>query len=121
MNQVIDIVGFLSLDPSLSGTHDSEEMADDLEKQTHHPPASIVPRLHAIKVVEESNRCISDSDSIFSKAESIRGDLRMVLSQLLFGDEIAADYLICHLISSMYKFIFLQYFIIFYNNSIIII
>lgn len=77
-------------------------MANDPERQTHHPPASIVPRLHAIKILEENNPRIPEASSIFSKAASVRGDLRMVLSQLLFGDEIAADYLICHLISSVY-------------------
>lgn len=108
LNQVINVIGFLSVDPSLSVIHDSEEMADDLEKQTHHPPASLVPRLHAVKIVEEIKKPITEAASIFSKAESIRGDLRLVLSQLLFGDEIAADYLICHLISSVYA-LFLKF------------
>ncbi|XP_001600675.2 mini-chromosome maintenance complex-binding protein isoform X1 [Nasonia vitripennis] len=102
LNEVIDIVGFISLDPNLSEIHDSEEMANDPECQTHHPPASIVPRLHAIKILKENNPRIPEASSIFSKAASVRDDLRMVLSQLLFGDEIAADYMICHLISSVY-------------------
>ncbi|XP_011494485.1 PREDICTED: mini-chromosome maintenance complex-binding protein [Ceratosolen solmsi marchali] len=101
LNQIIDIVGFLSLDPNLGETVDSDEMLSDLERQTHHPPASIVPRLHAIKIVNEISE-YSDNSGIISMAEGIRGDLRMILSQLLFGDEIAADYLICHLISSVY-------------------
>jgi hypothetical protein len=100
INQVIEIVGFLSLDPNLSETFDSEDMASDLERQTHHPPASIVPRLHAVTIANEINEYPVSTD-IFSKAEGIRGDLRIFLSQLLFGDEIAADYLICHLISSV--------------------
>lgn len=104
LNQVIDIIGFLSLNPCLSESYDSEETdhETDLERQTHNPPASIVPRLHAIKISDEKSLYTLEPASIFSKAESIRGDLRMVLSQLLFGDEIAAEYLICHLISSVY-------------------
>lgn len=78
-------------------------MDNDCESQTHYPPTSIVPRLHAIKVREVDNN-ISGSNDIISKAESIRGDLKIVLTQLLFGDEVAADYLICHLISSVYVF-----------------
>lgn len=106
LNQVFDIVGFLSLDPNLAITHDSEKMENDIETQTHCPPASIVPRLHAIKVFKVGKN-IPESNDIISKAESIRGDLKIVLTQLLFGDEIAADYLICHLISSVYVFYFL--------------
>lgn len=105
INKVIDIVGFLSLDPNLSFVHDSEVMADNMELQTHNPPASMVPRLHAVKITEEVDTTIPDAELI-SKAESIRGDLRVVLTQLLFGDELAADYLICHLLSSVYVMIF---------------
>lgn len=102
-------MGFLSLDPNLAQNHNSEEMENDLETQTHCPPASIVPRLHAIKIVETS-KMVPGSNDIISKAESIRGDLKILLTQLLFGDEIAAEYLICHLISSVYVFNFYFYF-----------
>ncbi|XP_058797024.1 mini-chromosome maintenance complex-binding protein isoform X2 [Phymastichus coffea] len=101
LNQVIDIIGFLSLDPTLSEIYDSPNMTE-LEQQIHHPPASIVPRLHAIKIIDEKSKYIVEQTNIFSKAECIREDLRRVLSQILFGDQVAADYLICHLISSVY-------------------
>lgn len=101
MNQVVDIVGFLSSNPNLCEIHDTDEILDDLEKQTHHPPTSLVPRLHAIRVVEGFNKVISETNNVLQRAERIRGDLRMVLTQLLFGDEVAADFLISHLISSM--------------------
>ncbi|CAB0036154.1 unnamed protein product [Trichogramma brassicae] len=100
LNQVIHIVGFLSLDPDLSSVNDDEEMLD-IERQTLHPPATIVPRLHAIKIVDEINKFIVNPVHILPKAEKIRGDLKILLSPLLFGDEVAADYLICHLISSV--------------------
>lgn len=76
-------------------------MMDDAEVQTHNPPASLVPRLHAVKVTEIT-KTIINNPQIVSRAEAIRGDLHMVLSQLLFGDTLVADYLICHLISRMY-------------------
>ncbi|XP_014231994.1 mini-chromosome maintenance complex-binding protein [Trichogramma pretiosum] len=101
LNQVIHIVGFLSLDPDLSSVNDDEGMLD-IERQTLHPPATIVPRLHAIKIVDEINKFIVNPVHILPKAEKIRGDLKILLSPLLFGDEVAADYLICHLISSVY-------------------
>ena len=102
MNEVLEIIGFLSLDPLHSAIHVSEDDMDDMEAQTHHPPASMVPRLHAVKVIPLAKSEFFNDPQIISKAECIRGDLKMVLSEVLFGDELAADYLICHLISSMY-------------------
>lgn len=87
----------------LSRIHTSDDMMDDAEVQTHNPPASLVPRLHAVKIVEQKETEAEriGAREMFSKAESIRSDLHMVLSQLLFGDDLAADYLICHLISAV--------------------
>lgn len=77
-------------------------MMEDAEMNTHNPPASLVPRLHAIKITELTKHEIENAPLIMSKAQAIRGDLHIILSQLLFGDQLAADYLICHLLSSMY-------------------
>ncbi|KMR04799.1 mini-chromosome maintenance complex-binding [Lasius niger] len=62
----------------------------------------IVPRLHAIKLIEVTKSEIVNAPEIISKAQLIRGDLHIILSQLLFGDHLAADYLICHLLFTMY-------------------
>lgn len=99
MNQTLDIIGFISLDPMLSQVSNFDDTMEDAEIQTHHPPASIVPRLHAIKITEVKNN--NTNPEIMSKAQNIRSDLHMVLSQLLFGDSLVADYVICHLISSV--------------------
>lgn len=99
LNQVIDIIGFISLDPTLYTNQDSE---DDAEMMTHYPPTSLVPRLHAVKIIKLTKPDIPNAPEIVSKAEIIREDLHMILSQLLFGDRLAADYLICHLLSTMY-------------------
>ncbi|KAK2579582.1 hypothetical protein KPH14_010877 [Odynerus spinipes] len=102
LNQVVDIIGFISLDPALSVVNNTEEMMEDAEMHTHNPPVSLVPRLHAIKVTELTKHEIENVPLIMSKAQAIRGDLHIILSQLLFGDQLAADYLICHLLSSVY-------------------
>ncbi|XP_014215914.1 mini-chromosome maintenance complex-binding protein [Copidosoma floridanum] len=102
LNQIVDIIGFVSLDLTASYNYSSDEIDNSMEMQTHHPPASLVPRLHAVKVTKELNNRFPDAAEVLATAESVRGDLRVVLTQLLFGDEIAADYLICHLISSVY-------------------
>lgn len=101
LNQVVEVIGFLSVDPLLSKYNEPQEGESDIEKQTCHPPASLVPRLHAVKMSTPRINFASMNPTILNRAESIRCDLKMVLSQLLFGDEIAADYLICHLISAV--------------------
>ncbi|XP_014478288.1 PREDICTED: mini-chromosome maintenance complex-binding protein [Dinoponera quadriceps] len=103
LNQVVDIVGFISLDPMLGTIRASEDEMNEAEINTHNPPASLVPRLHAVKVVELNKPQIVNAPEIISKAQLIRGDLHIILSQLLFGDHLAADYLICHLLSIIYR------------------
>ncbi|XP_043287663.1 mini-chromosome maintenance complex-binding protein isoform X2 [Venturia canescens] len=102
LNEIVHILGFVSLDPTLGIIHSSDEMMSDPEIHTHNPPVSLVPRLHAIKITVETPLPNPRTSNIYSRVESIRSDLRMVLGQLLFGDVMAADYLICHLISSVY-------------------
>ncbi|XP_011694426.1 PREDICTED: mini-chromosome maintenance complex-binding protein [Wasmannia auropunctata] len=102
LNQIIDVIGFISLDPILSTIHGSDDEMDEAEIRTHNPPASLVPRLHAIKVIELTKPPIINAPEIISKAQLIRSDLHIVLSQLLYGDTLAADYLICHLLSTIY-------------------
>ncbi|XP_015593977.1 mini-chromosome maintenance complex-binding protein isoform X2 [Cephus cinctus] len=102
LNQILEIVGFISLDPALSLIHDSEDAMDDSEVQIHNPPTSLVPRLHAVKITSLTRHHVDSCPQIVSRAEQIRAELHMILSQILFGDTLAADYLICHLISSIY-------------------
>ena len=102
LNEIIEIIGFISLDPLLSAIHDTDETMTEAEMNVHHPPASLVPRIHAVKIIHLSKQKIPNAPEIMSKAQLIRSDLRLVLSQLLFGDCLAADYLICHLLSSIY-------------------
>lgn len=101
MNQIIEVIGFISLDPFLNIIDDSDEMImTEAEITVHHPPASLIPRLHAIKIIH-STKDIKIVPQVMSKVKLIRNDLHLILSQLLFGDHLAADYLICHLLSSM--------------------
>lgn len=85
-------------------TINSEDEMNVAEVNTHNPPASLVPRLHTIKLTELTKSEIVNAPEIISKAQLIRGDLHITLSQLLFGDHLAADYLICHLLSTMYVY-----------------
>lgn len=95
----------------LSTIRASEDEMNEAEINTHNPPASLVPRLHAVKIVELNKSEITNLPEIISKAQLIRGDLHIILSQLLFGDHLAADYLICHLLSAMYVCVFIGKFV----------
>lgn len=90
------------------------------EVNTHNPPASLVPRLHAIKLIALTKSEIVNAPDIISKAQLIRSDLHIMLSQLLFGDHLAADYLICHLLSMMYVFYSLIIFFLILNFHVIL-
>jgi hypothetical protein len=41
------------------------------------------------------------TDEVLGLAKSVRQDLHLVLSQVLLGDHLAADYFICHLLSTV--------------------
>lgn len=54
---MIEVVGFLSVDPALSGEFQPEkdplldpQTETEVETITHNPPPSLVPRLHAVYV-----------------------------------------------------------------------
>ncbi|KAL1460844.1 hypothetical protein WDU94_012786 [Cyamophila willieti] len=101
VNQVIEVVGFLCIEPPpLKG--DQDEM--DLD-QDHMPPSSLAPRVHAtaVRCHSQSNPLVRlDLELSVEEITSVRKDLKLVLTQLLMGDDVAADYLICYLLSRVY-------------------
>ncbi|GLV40815.1 uncharacterized protein CBL_13682 [Carabus blaptoides fortunei] len=104
LNDMIDIVGFLSVDPRLIDLSSADgELDTDMESQTHNPPPSLVPRIHcvAFKKINQYNPLLPEI-SVQDTMSDLRHGLLTVLTQLLFGDRLAADYLICHLISRVY-------------------
>ncbi|XP_012551542.1 uncharacterized protein LOC100286771 isoform X1 [Bombyx mori] len=114
LNDMIEVIGFLSVDPSLSGEfkEDKDSMIElqiesSVEIITHNPPPSLVPRLHAVHVqkLEHCNPLLSnsvDQGVILSEANAAREHLLKALTELLLGDQLAAEYLICHLIACVY-------------------
>lgn len=114
INDMIEVVGFLSVDPALSGEFASEKnsiLEPDSETEaeiiTHNPPPSLVPRLHAVfvKKLDHCNPLIRDSfnqEAVLKDANIARDHLLKALSELLLGDKLAAEYLICHLIACVY-------------------
>ncbi|XP_055856866.1 mini-chromosome maintenance complex-binding protein [Episyrphus balteatus] len=111
LNSIIDVVGFLSVDPALdASTTDPafDEFESCGERQAQNPPPSLIPRLHAVAVrkLEHNNPLLDSSicESIFSSYnfEHVYKDLKILLTQCLLGDDLAAEYLLLHLISTVY-------------------
>ncbi|XP_055619697.1 mini-chromosome maintenance complex-binding protein [Toxorhynchites rutilus septentrionalis] len=106
LNTVVDIVGFLSVDPALDGSTDQVEDFDDemTEHQATHPPPSLIPRIHSISIqkLHHINPLIQNSSEAQLDNIDIWRDIHNLMTQCLFGDKVAADYLLCHLISTVY-------------------
>lgn len=112
LNTVIDVIGFLSVDPSLDATSMEVDNFDNSnELQAQNPPPSLIPRLHAIAVhnlphvnplMDAHLPTLAASEDNFNIL-SVQKDLRMLLTLCLFNDDLAADYLLSHLISTVYS------------------
>ncbi|NXJ63139.1 MCMBP protein, partial [Rostratula benghalensis] len=110
--------------PADSSALDPMESMDTAEEQrVHSPPASLVPRIHVILAhklqhinpllpaclnEEESKTCeYLNLTSLFvsnfmSELSPVRAELLGFLTHALLGDSLAAEYLILHLISTVY-------------------
>ncbi|KAG8224647.1 hypothetical protein J437_LFUL003081, partial [Ladona fulva] len=122
LNEIVEVVGFLSVDPAMAtfisdkekeGENVAEMDVDDQEELALNPPPSLVPRIHivAAKKLSHANpllpkKCHESWDtvskSLLSEAKLIRDELMLVLTQLLLGDQLAAEYMLCHLVSTIY-------------------
>ncbi|XP_063363784.1 mini-chromosome maintenance complex-binding protein [Cydia amplana] len=114
LNEMIEVVGFLSVDPALSGEFQPEtdplinpQGENEAEAITLNPPPSLVPRLHAVCVrkLEHCNPLVEgefDQNTVLKEANTAREHLLKALTELLLGDKLAAEYLICHLIACIY-------------------
>ncbi|EDW64635.1 mini-chromosome maintenance complex-binding protein [Drosophila virilis] len=118
LNSLMDFVGFLSVDPALdASTLDVEAMRDVeslSELQAQNPSPFLIPRLHAfgVKSLCHANPLLDQSlqqpaipelGLTQQSLETVHKDLRMLLKLCLFEDELAAEYLLCHLISTVYS------------------
>ncbi|XP_065091923.1 mini-chromosome maintenance complex-binding protein [Ochlerotatus camptorhynchus] len=106
LNTLVDVVGFLSVDPALDGSTDQMDDSDDgmSEHQATNPPPSLIPRIHAIsfqKLKHVNPLLEAPHESQYFNTD-IWKDIQNLLTQCLFEDKVAADYLLCHLISTVY-------------------
>ncbi|KAH8325666.1 hypothetical protein KR067_003718 [Drosophila pandora] len=114
LNSLVDFVGFLSVDPSLdAATLDVEGYESLSELQAAHPSPFLIPRLHAfgVKVLPHANPLLDESlrqppescEDPNPSQLTVHKDLRMLLKLCLFDDDLAAEYLLSHLISTVYS------------------
>ncbi|PSN36459.1 hypothetical protein C0J52_18343 [Blattella germanica] len=105
----LSIVGFISTN---SNSIDNDvEMEEDHDPDFDNHPRSVVglPTLHAVAIrkLQHCNPLLSpvldNTDDILAMAKSIRQELQFIFSQALLGDQMAADYMICHLISGVFQ------------------
>ncbi|NWH65009.1 MCMBP protein, partial [Geococcyx californianus] len=124
VNDVLEVYGILSVDPVLSIVNNEESSALDPmectdaaeEQRVHSPPASLVPRIHVIlaQKLQHINpllpACLNEEESktcefvsnFMSELSPVRAELLGFLTHALLGDSLAAEYLILHLISTVY-------------------
>ncbi|XP_050399307.1 mini-chromosome maintenance complex-binding protein [Patella vulgata] len=117
VNDVVEFIGILSVDPAMAQFPDSqegEEFETPEERQAHSPPPSLVPRLHVVlyNKLNHDNPLLPPlkTDSAYTEALSslqsnivnLRNELISVLEYSLLGDNLAAEYLLSHLISYVY-------------------
>ncbi|KAL7877885.1 hypothetical protein SRHO_G00045280 [Serrasalmus rhombeus] len=123
LNDMLEVFGILSVDPALSLMADDKEASSLLdptesmetveEQRAHSPPASLVPRIHMLyaQPLQHNNPLLPSAVSedkgaflsgVLSELTSVRSELLTYLTHIFLGDSLAAEYLILHLISSVY-------------------
>lgn len=124
VNNMVEFIGILSVDPGLAMFADQNmedapdsmvPTPDDLitpeEQAVHHPPPSLVPRLHCLtfRHLTHSNPCVPYnikgelSTHLMGQFAEVRGELLSLLTQVAYGDALAAEYVLLHLVSSVYN------------------
>lgn len=100
LNSVCEFVGFLSMEAIASN---EDDLMNESEFLVHNPPPFLIPRIHcvAFKPLSHNNPLITNEGIPIEKMRSIHKELRILLTQLLLGDELAADYTMYNLISGV--------------------
>lgn len=116
LNETLEVFGILSVSPALSVLADEKDASSALldpmegvesaeEQRAHCPPASLVPRLHML----HARRPPPHHDPLLlycappAPDEAARAELLEYFTHLLLGDALAAQYLLLHLVSSVYS------------------
>lgn len=98
LNQLVEVIGFLY---ATTTTHQME--TDDFGDEIDQLPPYVI---HAVMFKEQPHNnplLLHGINNIkFEDMATVQSDIQRLLTQFLFGDELAANYLLCHLISNVY-------------------
>ncbi|XP_023819512.1 mini-chromosome maintenance complex-binding protein [Oryzias latipes] len=125
LNDALEVFGILSVSPALSALAEERDASSSFldptegmetaeEQRVHSPPASLVPRLHVLhaKPLQHNNPLLphatSDDNGAFlsstvAEMASVRAELLAYFTHVLLGDGLAAEFLLLHLLSSVYS------------------
>ena len=114
LNDLVEFIGIVSLDPQLAAvgedmdTDDISAQFNKSEIQAKNPPASLIPRLHVLKYnkLEHSNpslpKNLATYNACWEELRRSRDELHSLMTTLLFGDSLAAEYMLAHFMSRIY-------------------
>lgn len=120
LNDMVEVIGVVSIQPNFASFPENKEedamvmSADNFmteeEQAAHYPPTSLVPRIHCVlfQHLKHSNPSIplhideKKAESMLAEVVKTRDEIVAVLKSVLLGDELAAEYLLLHLVSSVY-------------------
>ncbi|XP_022900658.2 mini-chromosome maintenance complex-binding protein isoform X1 [Onthophagus taurus] len=107
VNEILDVVGFISLDPRMTQTSLENSLFDceETEILAHHPPPSLIPRIQVVhwsRTHHVNPLFHTEIDLSMEKATMLCTELKMIFTEILFGDSLAGSYLFYHLISTVY-------------------
>lgn len=107
VNDLYEFVGILSFESQSLHNYETAKME---EANQNNAEDFLLPTLHCV-AMEKLNHCNpildnifleKDSQDFFNNAQVVRQELVQYLSKALFGDELAAEYLLSNLVSNVY-------------------
>lgn len=96
LNQLAEVIGFIYTTGNTP--MDTDDFGDEVDQL---PPYVI----HAVMFKEQPHNnplLLHGIDSTVEDMAMLQNDIHRILTQFMFGDEIAAQYMLCHLISNVY-------------------
>lgn len=123
VNDMVEFIGVLSVDPSLAQFNQENQLEEfgvggyqpPIEEiNAHAPPPSLVPRLHAVlsRKLYHNNPLLPQSpeseeykgkfSQLQQEIECLRGRIMELLEHAMFGDSLAAEFFLLHILSSVY-------------------
>jgi hypothetical protein len=113
LNDIVEVIGVLSKVPELATPHMMNGCGNDtlvggvesmLEEEVlaSHLPTSLVPRIHAITTSSSSSNYNTTTDVISNDVSAARGRIMGILTTILSGDELAAEYVLLQLVARVH-------------------